>query len=726
MIPIGAGEDGGARWEPNTIVDGINVGGKFKPKDGQGRVVNPKDPAAEIGADDVVGMAIERAKQIAQLKDITPEDAIEVATSFGKILDTAAKETKDKIAISMGEAAAESQTAFLNAMYSLNIIEPPPPPAMSLGEVFAQKTTELLANTEACLKDPSKFQEVLRSAMPEISATSGLLLPEILFGIILGETMPAIIVSFFSYQAMAAVAEQIKASKDHGDKPEDPLMSVGSDLAIMLASDALAIGVVAGITKAKPGLAKAAQSAKQAGAAANKTIATANSQLDINGFALKAKQTKDTIIGVLDSIANRDTKNTPRKRQQTATMDIASKSSTDPARAHLFQCLSAYTAADKAATATSASVMNSVRMHLGDPKITQSLEKAGIDRAKLTARLAKMADIDAIPLQHRRNRASEIEQLIQRIKELPKALDLEGDDADQIEHVFTESVKKIVSAMPKPEQDKQRIIAEAHLGGMFDKTHGAKWRIDAINAEVEHGEKIDRILHSASKPASENHLDDLLHSLRKNDTPVQVTAIDRSKVGEALKGIASPESIARILKKSYAAIEPVTKEVREAATAVTDKSIEAIEMLSQLSANPIAQKLQISANPKARAFTVGNFIELGQGTIRHTWHETAHVLEKENEEIYRRMAAFRSARSKESGGGIVDMEAKGMAGEMAATDKFSNQYCGKIYPIGAKSTELFSTGIESLTSVERIIEHALQDREHLLLSIGCLNVKQKS
>jgi hypothetical protein len=726
MIPIGAGEDGGARWEPNTIVDGVNVGGKFKPKDGQGRVVNPKDPAAAIGADDVVGMAIKRAKQIAQLKDITPEDAIEVATSFGKILDTAAKETKDKIAISMGAAAAESQTAFLNAMYSLNIVEPPPPPAMSLGEIFAQKTTELLANTDACIKDPSKFQEVLRSAMPEISATSGLLLPEILFGIVLGETMPAIIVGFFSYQAMAAVAEQIKASKNDGDKPEDPLMSIGSDLALMLASDVLAIGVVAGIAKSKPGLSKATQATKKAGAAATKTIATANSQLDINGFALKAKQAKDTIVGVLESIANRDTANTPRKRQQTATMDIASKSSTDPARSHLLQCLSAYTAADKAATATSASVTNSVRMHLGDPKITQALERAGIDRAKLTDRLAKMADIDAIPLQHRRTRADEVERLIQRIKELPKALDLEGDDADGIEHAFTEGVKKIVANMPKPEQDKQRIIAEAHLGHMFEKTHGAKWRTDAINAEIEHGEKLDRILHAAAKPASEGHLDDLLHSLRKNESKVGVTAIDRSQVGETLKGLVSAESVARIVKKSYVAIEPITKEASEAAALVTDKAIEAIEMLSQLSLNPIAQKLQISANPKARAFTVGNFIELGGATVRHTWHESAHILEKENEEIYRRMAAFRSARSKESGGGIVDMEAKGMAGEMAATDKFSSQYCGKIYPIGAKSTELFSTGIESLTSVERTIEHALQDREHLLLSIGCLNVKQKS
>ena len=179
----------GDRWEPNTYVDGVNVGGKFKPKDGKGIVKKP-DEIAPDEQKSTLNDILSRAKQLsAKTSEISPADAIEAMTNFGKIIDTGSKELKDRIRTKLTEARTSSQTAFLNAMYDLEIVQAPPPPPKSFAEILSDSGQRIFSSLEEIAENPDKIQSIIAEGVNLASVQGSMLGPEIIGGLIFGSTM---------------------------------------------------------------------------------------------------------------------------------------------------------------------------------------------------------------------------------------------------------------------------------------------------------------------------------------------------------------------------------------------------------------------------------------------------------------------------------------------------------------------------------------------------------
>jgi hypothetical protein len=542
-----------------------------------------------------------------------------------------------------------------------------------------------------------------------------MLWPEMLIGLVVGQTIPFILVAFFSHQAIAALADRTL-----GKVPEDnPVQSIVRDLALL----ALSGGIAKGLLKisAKTGLSDVvSKTAKSAIESTKKTIIDtgiidqAIKTPSIQEIAKRGSDVEAVITKILQSSTAKEVGRTSSKQQLILQVDLASKAAANPAEAHLFQRLAAYTAAGKAVPTTQA-VQQLLRNELTDKQITPALKAVGIDPQQLSTRLLEMAEVDKIPLQYRHARMEEIQRLIGRIKELPRALSVsEKIDADKLLEVFKKDLDAARKNLPTDEYNGYALEAETEFGKMLEKSHGVKWRASVIQSEIAHGEHLDRLLHSAQLSEAAGHHDKLLNTLKRHDEIVKKEFVGGNRLQEYLSNRFGVKKAAEVQSRHY-------KSGLIQGPIDTSAASEAIDLINRISVNPIKSELTIAMTPGTRAFTNGSFIELGSASARHIWHETGHIIEKENPEIYYRMSAFRSERAKALGHAVADMGAKGLRGEKTLVDHFSREYNGKIYPLGGRATEMMSTGVESLASVEKTIAHLQQDREHMLLTLGALS-----
>lgn len=130
------------------------------------------------------------------------------------------------------------------------------------------------------------------------------------------------------------------------------------------------------------------------------------------------------------------------------------------------------------------------------------------------------------------------------------------------------------------------------------------------------------------------------------------------------------------------------------------------------------------ADPSIRAHCQGQTIFMGKKSTPVLAHEFGHVIEHGNDRIHKACVDFRRRRTDgeqlkrlNSISGFSSYEDN----ELSRPDKFANPYVGKDYGDNAKSTEVFSMGLELI--MKNPAEFAKKDPEHFELIVDIMNGK---